>query len=339
MRLALAESAFGCHVAAVLLFAAMPELLSMLVWRALLASGCMALLACRCLSFRQRSLPIKPAGSPDVSPPPSPGGEASSSEGVVCGSCKRRFPSEHAYRTHLGKRPPCKLAHFARLRSGRQKPAPAPPSAASEAARRSLHQGFIKSAVSDSLATLRVDKLVGGTVVGEVKEAMRDWLGLVDTELRRRLCSGQHSAKETATAISETLHVFRGLETEAQEMAYLKRPVGAGGVPYLKVRARLLGERPVIGSRKKVRWPMCAHTGGAGVFFGMPLFIYMSALYIYERPCVAERLLLRHSSQRNPRTSAPTRSAGVGAGASHPARVEPPPASLRRSHHCDCGHH
>ena len=77
-------------------------------------------------------------------------------------------------------------------------PAPPPTTAASEEARRSLHKGFMKTTVSDSLATLRVDKLVGGTTVGNIKDAVRDWLGLVDTELRRQLCSRQHSAQETA---------------------------------------------------------------------------------------------------------------------------------------------
>lgn len=91
---------------------------------------------------------------------------------------------------------------FARLRAGPVAPAPPPTSAVSEEARRSLHKGFMKTAVSDSLAALRIDKLVGGTTVGDVKDAVRDWLGLLDTELRRKLCSREHSAQETAAVIS-----------------------------------------------------------------------------------------------------------------------------------------
>ena len=54
--------------------------------------------------------------------------------------------------------------------------------------------------------------------------------------------------------ISRTLHVFNGLETEAQEMAHLKRPIdeGGAGAPYLPVKARLLGERLVFGRRTRV---------------------------------------------------------------------------------------
>lgn len=242
-----------CLAAAVLAFATMPSFLSMSAWRVLLVAGCTALLVLHdwpCLAHRaSRPKPVStaPAGAPP-SPPPSPRG----GDGQTCGSCKKDFASHWGFLSHLGKKPSCKLAHFARLRAEPVAPAPPPTSAASEEARRSLHKGFVKTAVSDSLATLRIDKLVGGTTVGNVKEAVRDWLGLVDTELRRKLCSRQHSAQETAAVISETLHVFQGLETEAQEMAYLKRPQAEGGVPYLKVTARLLGERTVFGSRKSV---------------------------------------------------------------------------------------
>ena len=246
-------AALTCLAAAVLAFATMPSFLSMAAWRVLLVAGCTALLVLhdwpRLAHRASRPKPVSTAPSDaPPSPPPSPRGD----DGQTCGSCKRDFASGHGLRVHLGMNPSCRLAHFARLRAGPVAPAPPPTSAASEEARRSLHKGFMKTAVSDSLATLRVDKLVGGTTVGNIKDAVRDWLGLVDTELRRQLCSRQHSAQETAAVISETLHVFQGLETEAQEMAYLKRPQAEGGVPYLKVTARLLGERTVFGSRKRV---------------------------------------------------------------------------------------
>lgn len=249
-------AALTCLAAAVLAFATMPSFLSMSAWRVLLVAGCTALLVLHdwpCLALRRASRPYPvsattaPAGAPP-SPPPSPRGD----DGQTCGSCKKDFGPGRGFWVHLGRKPSCKLAHFARLRAGPVAPAPPVTSAASEGARRSLHKGFMKTAVSDSLATLRIDKLVGGTTVGDVKDAVRDWLGLVDTELRRKLCSREHSVQETAAVISETLHVFQGLETEAQEMAYLKRPQAEGGVPYLKVTARLLGERTVFGSRKRV---------------------------------------------------------------------------------------
>lgn len=192
-------AALTCLAAAVLAFATMPSFLSMSAWRVLLVAGCTALLVLDdwpCLAHRaSRPKPVSTAPSDaPPSPPPSPRGD----DGQTCGSCKKDFAPGHGLRVHLGRKPSCRLAHFARLRAGPVAPAPPPTSAASEEARRSLHKGFMKTAVSDSLATLRVDKLVGGTTVGNIKDAVRDWLGLVDTELRRQLCSRQHSAQETA---------------------------------------------------------------------------------------------------------------------------------------------
>ena len=192
-------AALTCLAAAVLAFATMPSFLSMAAWRVLLVAGCTALLVLhdwpRLAHRASRPKPVSTAPSDaPPSPPPSPRGD----DGQTCGSCKKDFAPGHRLRVHLGRNPSCKLAHFARLRAGPVAPAPPPTTAASEEARRSLHKGFMKTAVTDSLATLRVDKLVGGTTVGNIKDAVRDWLGLVDTELRRQLCSRQHSAQETA---------------------------------------------------------------------------------------------------------------------------------------------
>lgn len=199
-------AALTCLAAAVLAFATMPSFLSMSAWRVLLVAGCTALLVLHdwpCLALRRASRPnpvsatTAPTGAPP-SPPPSPRGD----DGQTCGSCKKDFGPGRGFRVHLGMRPSCKVAHFARLCAGPVAPAPPPTSAVSEEARRSLHKGFMKTAVSDSLAALRINKLVGGTTVGDVKDAVRDWLGLLDTELRRKLCSREHSAQETAAVIS-----------------------------------------------------------------------------------------------------------------------------------------
>lgn len=205
-------------------------------------------------------------------------------------------------------------ADAARHRSKQPRLSPQEPtSAANPAAQRDFYKTRLKGAVSNSLAGLRVDKLVGGTVVSEVKTMVRDWLTLVGDELALNLsqtADGQRTPKDTAEAIRDALHVFKGLETEAQEMAYLKRPLEEGGVPYLKVEARYLGERVVRG-RKRVRVLWSSRRCSRALARGRP------SVRLTYAPCVrvgplAEGPLLRYTSRAQPRKADAARPTGVG---------------------------
>tara|TARA_B110001452_G_C15125792_1_gene392348 strand:+ start:31 stop:933 length:903 start_codon:yes stop_codon:yes gene_type:complete len=247
-KLGAASHASAAALAIVALsFAAAPSLLPPTAWRLVLGMNGAVLLLLLPMEhvlaeLRRRSEPTFP------SPPCSP-----ASEVFECPSCRKPCTGEHGFRIHLGHRPSCKRAWLAR-HIGRVAPAAPPVDAVSAEAKRELFEGCLRGAVSASLATQRVDKLVGGTVVGDFKDAVRSWLTLIDTELRRELSSRSHTTEETLDVISRSLHVFNGLETEAQEVAHLKRPIdqGGAGTPYLQVKARLLGERTVFGRRTRV---------------------------------------------------------------------------------------
>ena len=278
-------------------FAAAPSLLPPTSWRLLLGmSGAVLLLLLPAehvlAELRRRPEPVIP--SPPCSPAP---------EQWECPSCRKPFAGEPGFRRHLGHRPSCKQAWLAR-QIGRVAPAAPPVDAVSAEAKRELFDGCLRGAVSASLATQRVDKLVGGTVVNDFKDAVRSWLALIDTELHRELSSRPHTTKETLNVISRSLHVFNGLETEAQELEHLKQPIeeGGAGVPYLQVEARLLGERTIFGRRTRVgsrRHATCGRTRGRRAHSVSPLSLSVSVSlplslsHLYHAPCVSSYHLCR----------------------------------------------
>ena len=291
-----------------------PSILPMVAWRVALGCSCIWLLYVALKTAHTASM-YHLLDGPPPSPPPSPVSD-NSTEVIVCDSCGWECKGGmRGYHIHLGHRPSCMRADTARHRSKQPRLGPQEPatSAANPAAHRDFYKARLKGAVSNSLAGLRVDKLVGGTVVGEVKTMVRDWLTLVGDELAMELAqtaSGQRDPKDTAEAIRDALHVFQGLETEAQEMAYLKRPLAEGGVPYLKVEEWYLGERMVRG-RKRVRvlWSGSGSTSTSSVGWASAPLTYVACVRLGP---LAEGLLLRHTSLAQPCTADAARPTGVG---------------------------
>ena len=155
---------------------------------------------------------------------------------VSCPACPRKFANGIGLSMHLGKSQGCIDRHRASLQQGQQAPGAKRPKTDQQAAAFRKEQ---QVRAADELHDLREDHGVGDAGVQQVKDTMRTLLGDVQEELVRRLAPSvsRCSDVELRSIVSETLDVFKGLESGRREKAFMK-----SRVPYIEPVEHTLGK-------------------------------------------------------------------------------------------------